>query len=104
MGRFYGEVGYAESTTVDDVTTNQITVKNYYGDLKKVNRRLKSSEGFVDDMGTSTVISIVADPYAYMNFMKIVYVVWQGVKWKAATIDATTRPRIHITLGEVFNE
>ena len=103
MGRFYGKVGYAEQTEADGIWTNAITERQYTGDVKKITRRLSTADTLNDNIATSTVISVVADPYAYQNFIKIVYVEWLDVKWKADSVDATSPPRLNITLGGVYN-
>lgn len=103
MGRFYGNVGYAEQTETNGVWTNEITERPYTGNITKVTRRLSSVDTLNDNVVTSTVISVVADPYAFQNFIKIMYVEWLGIKWKADSVDATSPPRLNITLGGVYN-
>ena len=103
MGRFYGKVGYAEQVKTNGVWEDVVTERPYTGDIKKVNRSLRGTETLNDNVSISTVISVVADPYAYQNFIKIAYVIWMDTKWKAASVDAAP-PRLNITLGGLYNE
>ena len=103
MARFYGVVGYAETVeTVPGVWEEQITERNYSGEVRKISKRWQSGESLNDDLVVSNEISIVADPFAFNNFHNIRYVVWMGVKWKVSRMDVQ-RPRITLTLGGVYN-
>lgn len=103
MGRFYGAVGYAESVeSSPGVWSETITERFYSGDALKVSRRMQSSEYVHDNLVVNTEISIVSDPYADLNFSSIRYVRWMGVKWKVSNITVN-RPRLTLTLGEVYN-
>lgn len=103
MAKFYGVIGYAETTEqAPGVWTESIVEKNYYGDILKISRRLQSTENVNDDVVVNNQISIVADPYAFLNFMNMRYVVWMGVKWKVTNIDVQS-PRLILTLGGIYN-
>ena len=103
MGRFYGAVGYAETTeTAPGVWKEGYTERNYYGDVQKFSRRLEGSNVINDGISISNVISIIADPYAYEHFSSIRYVKWMGVAWKVSTVEVD-RPRLLLTLGGVHN-
>lgn len=101
--KFYGIVGY--SKTVDKgfgVWEDCIEERNYYGDVIKHGSSWKAGEGINDDLAITNQISILADPYAYMNFSRIKYVMWMGVKWKVTQINVE-RPRLTLTLGGEYN-
>lgn len=103
MARFYGIVGYAETVeTVPGVWEEQITERNYSGEVRKISKKWQAGESLNDDLVVSNEISIVADPFAFNNFHNIRYVVWMGVKWKVSRMDIQ-RPRITLTLGGVYN-
>lgn len=103
MARFYGIVGYAETVeTVPGVWEEQITERNYSGEVHKISKRWQAGESLNDDLVVNNEISIVADPFAFNNFHNIRYVVWMGVKWKVSRMDIQ-RPRITLTLGGVYN-
>lgn len=102
MAKWYGEIGYA--TTVEirpGVWEEQITKRNYYGDVIRNTRRLKSSEGVIDDIEVSQEISIVADPYAISNFHSIRYATYMGVEWKISNVEVR-HPRLVLTLGGLY--
>lgn len=103
MSKFYGAVGYAETVeTSPGVWEEQITERNYYGDVIRNTRRLQGADKVNDDINISNEISIVADPYANDHFYTIRYVVFQGAKWKVSNIDVQY-PRLILSLGGLYN-
>ena len=105
MAKFYGKVGYAETTETppeSGVWIEGLTERTYYGDVLKISRRLQTVGGINDDVTVNNEISIVADPYANTNFTNIRYVNWMGVNWKVTNVTIQT-PRLILTIGGVYN-
>lgn len=103
MAKFYGEVGYAETEeTAPSVWTESIVEFPYYGDVTKNTKRWVEGDSLNDNLQVSTIISIIADPYANQHFFAIRYVNWMGVRWKVTTVEPQP-PRLLLTLGEVYN-
>lgn len=104
MAKFYGVIGYADTIeTSPGIWEEQIVTKRYVGDLNRNSRRLESSGNINDNINISGEISIVADPYAMNNFHKMRYVEFVGAKWKISGVDASTRPRLTLTIGGLYN-
>ena len=104
MAKFYGEIGFGTSIeTSPGLYEDQVTTRNYYGDLIKNTRRLQSSGSVNDDVNISNQISIVADPYANENFYAMRYVKFMGAKWKISDVEVQY-PRLILTIGGVYNE
>lgn len=103
MAKFYGEIGYAETVeTKPGVWTEQITKRNYYGELVRNTRRLQTVSQLNDNINVANEISILADPYANENFHSMRYVEFMGAKWKISNIEVQY-PRLILTLGGVYN-
>ena len=103
MAKFYGSIGFAETVeTAPGVYTEQITVRSYYGDLKRNTRRLQSSDQLNDDINIANEISIVADPYANDHFYAMRYVEFQGARWKITNVSVEP-PRLVLTVGGLYN-
>ncbi len=103
MAKFYGVVGYVESTeTAPGVYTEIATARKYYGDILKNVKKYVSSEYLNDNLTISNSISILADAYAYDHFFAIRYVNWMGANWKVTDVEVQ-RPRLILSLGEVYN-
>lgn len=103
MAKFYGAIGYAETLeTSPGVWTEQITERNYYGDLIRNTRKLKSADKLNDDINISNEISIVADYFANQNFHSMRYVCFMGAKWKITNIDVQF-PRLLLSIGGIYN-
>ena len=103
MAKWFGKIGYAETVeTAPGVWKEQITVRDYYGDLTRNTRRLRSADKVNDDLNISNELSIVSDPYAIKNFHSMRYAEFMGTKWKITNVEVQY-PRLILTLGEVYN-
>lgn len=105
MAKWHGVVGYVEPVEVKPgVWQDVVTERKYTGDvLTNTNRWSSSSDSTNDDLSINNRLSIIADPYAYQNFHSIKFVEFMGSKWKVTGVDASTRPRLILTLGGVYN-
>ena len=104
MAKFFGKIGYAVSVEMNPgVWGEQITEREYFGDLIRNTRRLQASDKLNDDINISNEISIVADPFAYQNFHSMRYVEFMGAKWKISNVEVQY-PRLILTVGGVYNE
>ncbi|WP_243152130.1 hypothetical protein [Pseudoflavonifractor sp. 524-17] len=103
MAKFYGPVGYADTVeTQPGVYEEQITERMYYGELIRNTRRLQSAETLNDNVNVANEISIVADPFACLNFYRMRYVGFAGAKWKVTNVEVQY-PRLILTIGGVYN-
>ena len=104
MAKFYGVIGYAEPVeTKPGVWTDQITERNYSGDLIRNNSKWSvSSNSTNDNLNISNQISIIADPYAYQKFHSMKYVVFMGTKWKITDVEVQY-PRLILSVGGLYN-
>lgn len=104
MAKWYGVIGYAESVeTSPGVHRDQITERNYAGDvIKNTNRWSSSSDSTNDDLNINNQLSILADPFAYQNFHTMKYVEFMGTKWKVLSVEVRY-PRLILTIGGVYN-
>lgn len=103
MAKFYGEIGYAEtSETSPGVWTEGITERKYSGDVLRNSKRWQAGENLNDDLTVNNEISIIADPFANQNFQSMRYIKWMGAYWKITKVDVQ-RPRLILTIGGVYN-
>lgn len=103
MAKFYGKIGYGESSeAAPGVWADVIVERSYYGDVIRNTRRLSQGEHVNDDLSVGNSISIVADAYANDHFFAIRYVEWAGVLWTVQTVEVES-PRLILRLGEVYN-
>lgn len=104
MAKFYGVIGYAVPVeTKPGVWKEQITKREYSGDLARNIRQLQPADKLNDDINVANEISIVADPFAYQNFHSMRYVEFMGAKWKISKVEVQY-PRLILTVGGVYNE
>ena len=103
MAKFYGVIGYGETIeTVHGAWKEQVTERQYYGDLITNIRKNQTTDQINDDINISNKISILADPFAYENFHSMKYVSFMGAKWKITDIDIQY-PRLILTVEGVYN-
>lgn len=105
------EIGYRvtyekldENGVGHGVWIEDITKRNYKANIIKNYSRNSEGESINDNNLLADNVSIVADAFALTNFTSIIYCKVMGVKWKVASVDATNRPRLIITLGGLYNE
>ncbi len=103
MSKFYGPIGYITQKEISPGVWDDVVVeRSYRGDILQNIRRWDSTDQKNDNLTISNRISLIADPFAYENFSTMRYVIWMGVRWKVNSIEIQ-RPRLILTLGEVYN-
>lgn len=103
MAKFYGVIGYGiNEETAPGVYKEQITEREYFGDLIRNTRRLQSADQLNDNINVANEISIVSDPFANENFHMMRYVKFMGAKWKITNVEVQY-PRLILTIGGVYN-
>ena len=103
MAKYYGKIGFAETTEVKPgVWSPTITEREYIGDLIRNTRRIDGSNKVNDDITISNDVCILADPYAYQNFHAMRYIEFMGSKWKITSIEVQY-PRLILSIGGVYN-
>lgn len=105
MSRFYGKVGYANTgELVGGEWENEITERDYYGDVLNESVTEGSADKVNNDIRLSERISVVADAYALGNYAYIKYVIKDegGVAWEVTTVELK-RPRLILSLGGVYH-
>lgn len=104
MAKFFGKIGYAETKqTSPGVWEEEITEREYFGDITRNTRRLQSSGNLNDNIVVANDISIISDPFANQNFHAMRYVEFMGTKWKISNVEVQY-PRLILTLGDQYNE
>lgn len=103
MAKWFGIIGYSETVeTRPGVWTEQITEREYFGDLTRNIRRFQTADKLNDDINISNMLSIVSDPYANENFHSMRYAEFMDTKWKITDVEVQY-PRLILTLGGVYN-
>lgn len=103
MAKFYGAIGYGETTeTSPGVYVDVVTERQYFGDVVKNIARHETGENLNDNITVNNQLSIIADPFAYNHFHTMRYVSWMGALWKITSVDVQ-RPRLVLTIGGVYN-
>jgi len=103
MAKFSGLVGYVtQEETVPGVWTDVVKERKMKGDIIRQSSTSRSSEFVHDDVSLNHRISLIGDAYAFDNYYNIRWVKMDTILWKVNSIEIQ-RPRIIVTLGEVWN-
>lgn len=103
MAKYYGTIGFRTTVeTKPGIYKEQITEREYFGDVVRVARRLQTADKVNDDITLTHDVSIVADPFAYNNFQSIIYLTYLGQKWKVTNVEVLY-PRLSLSLGGLYN-
>ena len=105
MSKYHGEIGFVNNveTSPGIWETDNMTVREYYGDVIKAIRRLEiSSEQINSNPTTNVEISIIGDTYAFEHMYDMRYAVYKGIKWTISSADVREH-RIVLSLGGIYN-
>ena len=103
MAKYYGTIGFATNIeTSPGVWEDQITERQYFGDLIRNTRRLQTADKLNDDIVISNQISIIGDPYVYDNIYAMRYVTFGRSKWKISSVEVQY-PRLILEIGGLYN-
>ena len=105
MAKYYGRIGFA--VTIEDpvdsgIWVEKITKRLYSGDVLNNTRRIELSDNVNADLNISNRISIIADPYAKLNFHSMRYAEYLGTKWRISSVEVSF-PRLILNLGGEYN-
>ncbi|MBR2591755.1 MAG: hypothetical protein IKD62_02180 [Oscillospiraceae bacterium] len=106
MARFYGKIGFVLGAieTRPGIWKQNLVVRNYYGDVMKRRLSWESGDaGVNDDIKIANQFSVLADEYAEQHLYAMAWIEWKGVKWKVTSVEIE-RPRMILTIGNVYNE
>lgn len=104
--KFSGRVGFTEKQeeVSPGVWKPVIVERPYVGDVLRNRRYFQTASDKQNaDLDVSNQISILSDLYAQQNWSSILYVIWNGIKWKVTSVDVSY-PRLTLDLGGVYNE
>lgn len=101
--KFSGKIGVCEYREVSPGRTRPVvtSLNGYKGDITRT-RRWSNGERVNDELGLSSVVSIVADPHLFDHVGEIAFVEVYGSKWKVTDIQVSP-PRLILTLGGLYN-
>lgn len=105
MSKFHGKIGYAvtrENPPHSGIWEDTIIERPYNGEEIRAISRWSFGRGVNDNVNISNSVSIVADAYAYNNFMQMRYLEFNGCLWKIESAEIQ-RPRLILSVGGIYN-
>lgn len=102
--KWFGQIGYEYlEETEPGVYEAKILVRDYYGDITRNYKKDQSQQMINNNYAVNNQVAVIADPYAFNNFHKIVYITFMGTKWRPSAIEVQY-PRLIFELGSIYNE
>ena len=105
MAKFAGMIGFAlvkDPGDDNDVWAEETKERFYRGSIPRNARRWENGVSVNDNVTLNNQISVVADGFFLEHYGCVRYAVMGGVKWKVTNVDVQ-RPRLILTLGDVYN-
>ena len=97
------ELDQVEREDMPSVFESKVVTKKFRGELlSQTWRNQNSDKSTNDNLLNNNRISLVINKFFMSNIANLKYVEYNGVKWKVEAFDIKS-PRIHITLGGVYN-
>lgn len=104
--KFSGKAGFR----IDDVEIEPgvyepaVVVKSIKGTvISNYYQHQNSDKSTIDNVRITNQLSIVANQFLNKHIANLVYIEFQGVKWKVESFDILP-PRVVVSLGGVYNE
>lgn len=99
MARYAGYVGYVKTVETDPGVFEPKEIRKFLrGDILNTSARANTESKVNSDITLTQRISVVADSFAFENFMYIRYVEYSGVKWEVSSVEVM-RPRLVLNIG-----
>lgn len=104
MAKFYGTIGYAETSETSPGIWEEIYTEHpSIGDVLQEDRSLSAKDtSTIPDIRISNRISIVCDKYVWDHINNMRYVKWMGAAWEISKVEVQ-RPRLILTLGSLYH-
>lgn len=97
------ELDQVEREDMPSVFESKVVTKKFRGELlSQTWRNQNSDKSTNDNLLNNNRISLVINKFFMSNIANLKYVEYNGAKWKVESFDIKS-PRIHITLGGVYN-
>ena len=103
MSKCSGVIGYAlAGETRPGVWSEDITEKQYYGDIVRDNRKIIDQSQINSNITINNNISVTSNKFMLTNMAYMRYVTFMGSKWSISSIDIKP-PKLIITMGGLYN-
>ncbi len=102
--KWYGEIAFSnQQETEPGVWEDVPIVRDYFGELIKNYRRDNVGSNSNADITLSNQLSVVVDPFLLNSFHEILYVTYNGVKWRVNSVDIQY-PKMTLDFGGLYKE
>lgn len=105
--KYSGNAGFriTDVEVEQDVFEPQVVVKKVRGDVvtSRYRRDQNGDKSTIDNIRITNQISLVADQFFMKHISNLLYLEYQGVKWKVESFTIRP-PRVILDLGGVYNE
>lgn len=104
--RFHGILAFHEGNeqTKPGIFRPIIVEKTYRGEVLRNYRGYQKAESQQNEnLFLNNRISVISDLYLRSHWPSILYVLWDGVKWKVKSVDLSNYPRAILEIGGIYH-
>lgn len=102
--KWYGEIAFSnQQETEPGVWEDVPIIRDYFGELIKNYRRDNTGSNANVDVTLSNQLSVVVDPFLLNSFHEILYVTYNGAKWRVSSVDIQY-PKMILDFGGLYKE
>lgn len=102
--KWYGEIAFSETVeTEPDIFETRPVLHKYYGELSKNYKANQGGSTSNQNITLGNELSVLADPFLMEHFHKILYVIFNGSKWRVSSVTEQY-PRLILSFGELYND
>ena len=105
--KWFGKIAFRNQNDRDEYGAwiDHPIEREYFGDIVRMSKRdIESTTGSVNGgIVMTNQLSVLADPYLMGCFQDILYVTFNGVKWKVTNVEVNY-PRLILNFGSMYNE
>lgn len=102
--KWYGIIAFSNQQEIEPGIIEDTPIeKNYMGDLIR-NYKQDRLDGQINyNITLSNQLSVVIDPFIMTNFQDILYVTYNGSKWRITNVEVKY-PRLILSFGSLYKE
>lgn len=102
--RVSGVIGYGEQTKIRPGVVDSVIVEKKYraNVVRPPGSGPDEGQKVNDDLRVSVTLSVVAGAYHSAHVHDILYITWQGKRWKVSNVEVDS-PRLIMRLGGLYN-
>lgn len=105
MSRYAGILGFKNNQieTRPGIYENETVEHQVKGDVTTIRSAIQNGDKKFDNISLNNVFSVIFDEFLKENFRNLIYVIYDGIKWKVVSVEVK-HPRLNIVVGDIYHD